>query len=112
MALAFKRLVPGVLLGATASVVYPADLTVSSQLDAVTLSNVSGVDVSVSLWTPSGGGPGDANLVLKDFSVTAGQTLEAYQMRGHVLEAGMEIYGVASTAGVVSLSVSGRTKTV
>jgi len=110
MALAFKRAFSGVL-GTSLTPLYTAD-GVDFQTDQVTLTNNSGTDATVSIWTPSGGGPSDGDLVLKNKSITAGSTVTAFELRGHVLQNGMQLFALPSVAGVVTLAVSGRTKTV
>lgn len=110
MALAFKRFVT-VRVAAAATSYYTAS-GVDAQLDAVTLSNVHTAAVTVSLWTPSGGGPSDGDLILKDESVAAGASVTVPSLRGHVIQDGMQLWAVASIANVVTLVVSGRTKTV
>lgn len=111
MALAFKHPIQK-LLGASAELHYSA-VGLSLQIDAVTFSNTStGTDATVSLWVTQGAAPSDASQFLINFAVGAGVTKAAFDLRGHVLEDGMQLYAKASVAGVVAMAVSGRTKTV
>lgn len=109
MALALDCLVPGVLLSDTAISVYgPA--TTRAQLDAVTFTNNGEVEANVSIWMPSGGGPSDQNRILRNFVVPTGKTALAFELRGHVIRAGMEFFAVSSEPGVVALFMSARTQ--
>ena len=106
MALSFLHPVQK-LLGASADLHFSAS-GFSLQADAFTFCNTSGSDVTVSMWITQGGAPSDASLILINFPVTAGATKAAFDLRGHVLEDGMQLYAKASVAGVVTLAVSGR----
>ena len=110
MALNFKHPVQRVL-SATADVQY-APSGVSFQIDSLKFTNTSGVDVTVSVWTTSGGGPSDSTLTLIDYPVPARATKKPFEVSADVIEDGMQLYASASVAGVVTLAVSGRTKTV
>jgi hypothetical protein len=110
MALAFKHPVQRLLNG-TAELIYSAS-GVSLQMDAVTLTNTSGSEVTVSLWTTQGGAPSDPTLLLINYSVPALTTKAPFEAKSNVVEDGMQLYAKASVAGVVALSVSGREQTI
>lgn len=100
-----KRLVTATL-NVAATTHYTAD-TVTARIDAATLTNTSASDVTVSIWLPTGGSASTSNAVLQAKTVTAGGSYVVKELYGHVLEDGATIAALASTAGVVSLVVSG-----
>jgi hypothetical protein len=105
MAVRLKRLATGTVTG-TATMYAPSGY--SAQIDACAMTNNSGSDVTISLWTSSGGAPGQENIILKDFTVPAGLTRKAYEVGSQVIEDGMAFYAKASVDGVITLVVSGR----
>lgn len=56
---------------------------------------------------PSGGSATTANMVLKEVSLSAGQTYDATSLGNMVLTSGATLQALASTGSVVNLFVSG-----
>ncbi len=101
-------LVEGVQLTAAVATYFTAKTKAKAILGAVSLTNTSAADKSVTIYVvKSGGAADDSQTVLKDVTVTAGKTRACPEFAGRVLESGDTLQAVASAAGSVTLMVSG-----
>jgi hypothetical protein len=105
MAVTLKRLVTAMFTTSPA-VMFPADLP--TQIDAMTLVNNSGADVTVDVWLTTGGGATDASRVLRQHSIGPFGSYKVSGALGQVLEDGATIIAAASVDNVVNMVASGR----
>jgi hypothetical protein len=78
--------------------------------------NSSASDVTLSLWAPQGGAAGISNIILNALTIPArtdanGGFLPVAALRGVTLNPGGTIQAQASTAGVLTLTINGYTRT-
>lgn len=113
MATVFKCLVQGLLLPSAAAPQYTAPGNTQTRIMKLTLNNVSGAAVTVTIYlVPNGGGLGSASLVYGPKTIPApapgvDPCVEAYQLEGHCLNQGDSLQALCSVAGDVAMRVSG-----
>lgn len=108
MAVTFKTLVDGQHVAGSNTLYYTVPAGVRAKISRVTLVNTDTANQTVSVYfVPNGGSAGDSNAVLKTKSLAPNETYPAYELVGHVLEAGDMIYAGASAASKVAMMVSG-----
>ena len=80
----------------------------------LTLTNTSVLPVEVTLWRTATGTTGTTvsggNWFYKE-TIPANKTVKVNQMVGHVLGGTMKVSGLASTASVVNIDISGTSET-
>lgn len=80
-----------------------------TMIDKVTITNTTAAAVTFSCnLVPEGGAVADANAIIKDKSVAAGDTYVCPELVGHVLESGDAISMIASAATSLTIRASGR----
>jgi hypothetical protein len=109
MTTTLNQLAAGTITGTQA--VYTAS-GVNARIDACAITNNSGAAATISLWVTAGGSPSDHSLILKDFSISAGQTKKSFEVALQVVKDGASLYAKASVDGVLTLVVSGVEQTV
>ena len=78
-------------------------------IDKFTATNTSASPVVLSAnLVASGGSASASNLLLNSKSIAAGETYNAYELVGQVLESGGFISTIAGTASALTISASGR----
>lgn len=78
-------------------------------VDKCTVTNTGAVPVPFSAnLVAAAGSPGAANLVLAPKSIAAGETYHCPELTGQVLENGGMLSTLAGTAGVLTISATGR----
>lgn len=108
MATTGKRLVEGSQLTTSAATYYTAPASTKARIDAMTLANTGAAAVTVTLHlVPNGGAADDSNVILKEKSIAAGESLTVREALGHWLEPGGTIQALASAAASVALVASG-----
>lgn len=108
MAVKVKCIIPSKQLEATQTNQYIA-ANAKTMIDKVTVTNTTAAAVTFSCnLVPEGGAVADANAVIKDKSVAAGDTYVCPELVGHVLEAGDAISMIASAATSLTIRASGR----
>ena len=106
MAVAFKALATAGL-GTAAALIY-SPVGVGAQIDDARVTNTDAAALTVSIWRVSSGAAiSNANIVLLAESIAAGATARL-NMSGLTLEAGQELWALATTGGVAVLVLSGR----
>jgi len=77
-------------------------------INAFTVTNTTAGAQTLSVnLVPNGGSAGASNLIIKEKSVAAGETLSLSQLVGHVLESGGAISTLASAATSLTIRCSG-----
>jgi hypothetical protein len=80
----------------------------------MTLTNTSTSNVEVTLWriasTTTGTTGSGGNWIFKE-TIPAGKVVTVDKLQGHVLGVSMKISGLAGTASVINVDVSGTTET-
>jgi hypothetical protein len=83
-------------------------------IGALTLTNTSSSTVEVTLWriasTATGTTGSGGNWIFRK-TIGAGDTFKVQSMAGHVLGNSMKISGLADTASVINVDISGATET-
>jgi hypothetical protein len=109
-----KRLIEGSQLTASVATYYTApDRTPTTEktrtyIRKLTLTNTSAAEKTVTIYlVPADGAALDANMLVKDRSIAAGQTITVSEANGHILEPGASIQAVASAATAVTIIASG-----
>jgi hypothetical protein len=101
-------------LGVSASTLVNTNSSETKFIGNLTLTNTSTSNVEVTLWrinsattetTGSGG-----NWIFKE-TVPAGKTVKVNKLVGHVLGNSQKISGLAATAAVINVDISGTTET-
>jgi len=78
-------------------------------VDAMTLTNNSGADATVSVHiVPNGNAAGAVNRVVNQRTLAAGESYTCPEIRGHVLEPGDFISTLATVASAVTIRATGR----
>ena len=78
-------------------------------LDNFTITNTTAANAKISInIIPSGGAVGDANCITHEKTLTPSQAYRAYEVIGHILEAGEIISTLADTANALTIRASGR----
>jgi hypothetical protein len=95
------------VLETTPAVVYTAGEGETARVMGANLLNNSTSDETYSLWLPEGGSPSDANRIAHTLTIGAGQRKDVSELLRQDIEPGWSLYGQASTAGVLTLVVSG-----
>lgn len=79
-----------------------------------TLTNTSSSNVEVTLWrlatTTTGTTGSGGNWIFKE-TIPAGKAVTVDKLQGHVLGNSMKISGLAGTASVINIDISGTTET-
>ena len=102
-----KRLAQS-LLTAAAATYYTAPAATTTLVKKVTVTNTSGTAATFSLnIVPSGGSPATGNELVLTKAVGPNATYECFEAENHVHAAGDMLSGLAGTAGVLVLTVSG-----
>ena len=108
MAVKVKNIIPSKQLEDVQTNQYIATNS-KTMIDKVTVTNTTAAAVTFSCnLVPEGGSVADANAVIKDKSVAAGDTYVCPELVGHVLEAGDAISMIASAATSLTIRASGR----
>lgn len=103
-----KKLFTPAQLTDAAATYYTVPAQTRTVLKKVTLTNDGTAPETVTLYlVETGGTAGASNIVLKGKAIGAGETYEAYELEGHIMNAGDFIRALASTASKVNLHVSG-----
>ena len=101
-------------LTASESTLVSTNTTEKKFIGKLTLTNTSTSNVEVTLWriasattgtTGSGG-----NWIFKE-TIPAGKAVTVDKLQGHVLGVSMKISGLADTASVINVDISGTTET-
>ena len=78
-------------------------------IDKFTVTNTGATNATISVnLVPSGGTPGNDNLVTKERAIVPGEAWNAAELVGQVLESGGFISTIASAATTLTISASGR----
>ncbi len=88
---------------------YTVPASTHTIIDKMTVTNTDATDQTV--WInliPTGQSVGDSNLILKNWPVVAGETLNIDVVKNHILNAGDKISVQASAASLVVIRASGR----
>jgi hypothetical protein len=114
MATTLKNFVSETQLGTSAAVLESASSSEKKFIGAATVTNTSTSNVQVTIWlvltatTPTTGGGG--NWVFRK-TIPAGRTERVEAIIGQVIDNSMSLYGLADTASVININVSGTTET-
>lgn len=82
--------------------------TAPTRIDKLTVTNTDSTARTVSFyWVVAGGAFGTSNLVVTARPVQVGESWDVQPFMGHVLDAGDQIFGMASAAAVVNVFGSG-----
>lgn len=108
MAITPKVIVASQVVGGSASVFYTAPSSTQTVIKQFTLTNYSGSAVTVSVWlTPTAAAPTDAQLLIDEKALAAGEAWSAWPAMGQVLDTNNSIQVSASAIDSVSIRVSG-----
>jgi len=103
-----KKLFTPAQLTASAATYYTCPNNSKTVLKKVTLTNDGSAPETVTIYlVENGGSEGATNIALKEKAIGAGETLEVYELEGHIMNAGDFIRALASTASKVSFHASG-----
>lgn len=112
MAITWDMVVEPTMVGSSTTTLYTVD---AGQTVAINQATVCNTDASARTLTvyvvPSGGSASATTTLVKDLSLAAGETKALYELEGHLLTPSMSIRAIASTAGVISMAVSGIVRT-
>lgn len=108
MTVTVKNLVPAKFVDAAQTTQYTAT-NVTTIIDKFTATNISAstATISVNLVTQTYTAS-NSNLIVKEKSLTAGETYIFPELVGHVLPSGGFISTIASTGSAINMRVSGR----
>lgn len=103
-----KKLFTPAQLTTSLATYYTAPASTRTVLKKVTLTNDGTAPETVTIHlVETGGTAGVTNLVLKNKAIGPGETYEAYEMEGHIMNAGDFIRALCSSASKVNFHVSG-----
>lgn len=103
-----KRLIDGVEIANTSTLMYTAPSNTTVVVKSATVCETTDAAITLDLWiVESGGSAADANLLYNDLAVSAKATVDLSSLVNKVLQAGDMIYAQASTASALSLHLSG-----
>ena len=104
-----KEFVPSKVAEAVQTTQYTAPTNFTAIIDKFTATNISAADVafSVNLVT-TGTNASTSNLIVKYKFISPGRTYTFPELTGHVLATGTSISTLSSTAGALTIRVSGR----
>ncbi len=102
-----KLFTPAQLTSALATY-YTVPASTRTVLKKVTLTNDGSAPETITVHlVETGGTAGVTNIALKAKAIGPGETYEAYEIEGHIMNAGDFIRALASTASKVNLHISG-----
>lgn len=100
-------------LGTSESTLVSTNTSESKFIGKFTLTNTSANDVEVYLWRLSAsttGTTGSGGNWIYRKTIVSGETVTVDKLQGHVLGQSMKISGLAGTASVVNVDISGTTE--
>lgn len=104
----FKTLVPSKYLEDAETTQYTA-VRCTAAIDKFTATNVSGANVTMSVWlVPVGGSPSASNLIVNARQIAPGATYTMPELVGHPLSDGESIATVTNAASSITIRVGGR----
>lgn len=109
MNVAAKCLIESKYFSDSASVEYIAPTNTHAIIDKFTATNLDGSSQTVSIYlVPSGGSAGNDNLIVKEKSISSGDTESIDELKNHTLNSGDSIQVLASIASKIVGRASGR----
>lgn len=108
MTVTVRNIIPRKQAEATQTTQYTA-VNAKCVIDKFTVTNTGAANATISVnLVPSGGTPGNDNLVTKARAIVPGEAWSAPELVGQVLENGGFISTIASAAATLTISASGR----
>lgn len=109
MAVTAKVIIAAQTVANSQTTVYTAGAGVRTIIDKFTATNYSGsaAVLSINLVT-TGDTAGNQNLIIKEKSLSAGETYSFPEIVGHVMDAGGFISTLAGTASAINIRACGR----
>ena len=103
-----KKLFTPALLTTSAATYYTVPTSTKTVLKKVTFTNNDTVPRTVTLYlVETGGSAGNSNIIVNAKAIAPGETYEAYEVEGHIMNAGDFIRALASQASIVTIQISG-----
>jgi len=103
-----KKLFTPATLTNSAATYYTVPASTKTVLKKVSFTNTDTVPRTVTLYlVESGGSAGASNIIISAKAIAPGDTYEAYEVEGHIMNSGDFIRALASQASVVSMHISG-----
>ena len=109
MSVTAKALIQSKFAASSLTTEYTAPVNTRAIIDKMTATNSDSNTRTISVHlVPSGSTADSSNIVLKTYSLVAGETYDITEVKNHVLDSGGFISVVASASSTVVIRASGR----